>query len=498
MMASYPLMSAGTPHPRALVLYVMLLALLLVPASCLAASPGAGARGPSYNNYTDGLNDVMDKTTDTMTSGKPMYDISNASCTLGNTSAVVRMTMASGLDRDGFYIFQCEVNGAKGYKFYFSKDAFGGLSPGAVPITVSGVAMGNYVEITVLRSLLGTVSAFDLDNVSAQDANLNHIDVLDCASQRFTVQANNAITLSIFSVKQLLLRQVATYSDTKALKDGMDTDNNGYVDVPESQGCARSLQSDMSAFISNNTDAYYGSGIYVNGERPWDISVQVYIWIDEPAVSKADGSSITIDYYITYQKGWGSSITLSLPPGFLGGNLGQGTTTFSMELPKGYSIDRDATDERLRQSVFDNGSGLSMDDTEFKALTAVRYDIAVKTPLKDTEGTGSGIYVIITIISVTIAFCIFVGYKMLTKRREGGAGGADVRGGPKARGCGEADGKQDKGARRGKKNEDRGGADNGPGKMDRGRPRHDKKLGDMGRRGQGQRPRKKGRGGGTE
>lgn len=435
-------------HLRMFVLLVILLALLLAPTFCLADP--CDTRAPISKNYTDNLNDVLDKGTNLQTSAKPMYDISNASFSLGGISVAVRMTMASAVDRDGFYIFQCEVNGAKGYKFYFAQDAFAGLGPTGASITVSGNAVGNSVEITVSLSLLGAVSAFDLDNVSAQDGALNYIDVLDCASQRFTVQAYNAITLSIFSEKQLLLRQVTTYSDSKAMKDGMDTDKNGYVDVPESQGYAWSLQSGLNTYISDNKDTYYGSSIYLNGEPPWDIGVQVYIWIDEPAVSKADASSITIDYYMTYQDNWGSTIAVSLPSIAIAAKSEQGQSTFRMVLPEGYSIDSGATDTPLRQSVFENRSGLSMDDAELTALTDARYDVSVKTPLKDEEGTGFGIYVIIALISVTIAFCIFVGYQTWKKRQAGGGANARDRDGSKVKGRSEATGR-DKGAGRGKK-----------------------------------------------
>ena len=448
MMASDPYINAKEGHLRIVVLLILLLALLLAPTFCLAQPDNT--RGAISKNYADGLSDVLDKTTDMQTSAKPMYDISNASFTMGDYSMVVKMTMASAVDRDGFYIFQSEVNGVKGYKFYFAQDAFGAQDPTGGPITVSGNAVGNSVEITVPLSLLGTVSAFDLDNVSAQDATLNYIDVLDCTPKSSTAESDNAITLSILSERQLLLRYVTTYSDSRAMKAEADTDKNGYVDAPESQGYARSMESGLTTYITQNQDTYYKSNIYVNGERPRDIAVMVSVWIDEPVVLKADASSITIEYYLTYQDNWGSTITLSIPLATIVAKTDQGQSTFVMSMPDSYSVDIGATDQALRQSVFQNGSGLSLGTAGLSALTDARYEVVVKTPMNRENGPGYGIYVIITLISITIAFCIFVGYQMWTKRRTEGNAIDGGRGGLKDQGRGEEAGREP-GKKRGKK-----------------------------------------------
>jgi hypothetical protein len=411
------------PGRIATIAFAFIMFLLLGASTNLILSKTvAGDFGVTSGEYVDPTDDVYDNLNAVLVSDRHAYDIINASIQTADDVTVLTLGLLGPVDNDGYYIFQCDISGNGGYIFSYSTGVFAGSAPDGAGISVTGYATPTLIRIYVSEAALMVPDGLALDNVSAQSNDLRYIDVLDCiGAVPANLKAYTDCTLTVGSKGLIILEYTTTYSDTTPIKKAMDKNGDGYVSAQESFDFSQEVQQKTTTYIIDNKDGYYNSMIYADDFRPRDITVQSDCYIADPDTDVMDLSSISTRLYISYQNEWGSSVMLSLPFDILFSAPAESSVTirsFKMTLNNGITFDRDTTAPSLRGYIQNDPTNLTLSSTDIASIEKKRTDVSLTCPTGSNSSSNVWTYVIIAMVSVTIAFCIFVGYNMLKKSKE--------------------------------------------------------------------------------
>jgi len=357
--------------------------------------------------YFDPKGDVHDTQLDTMTTQKQVYDILNATLGVGETVVILTLNTDGGLDHDGFYIFQCYIPGGNEYVFSYSKLEYMGRDKSNQNIPVDGVSSASSLTISIQSNRFSKPESLRLQNVSAQSGDLRYIDVMDCNVDITDKKTKNEMLIIVYSHKSIGLKFTTVYEDSTDFKAYMDINNDGYVDLGESQKFALDVETGIELGIKSDTEAYYASTLLVNDKPPWDIKVYVDVIIDQLKVNAKDNSSIIYEFDFDYKGIDPGPFTLSVPINGSFLDTDESDFNLTVRLQNGERIVTGDTDSALRPYIFANGTGLRVSKSDLADLQDRRYDIGVSG---DDGGVDVKTYIIIAVISVVVAGIIFFLY----------------------------------------------------------------------------------------
>jgi hypothetical protein len=388
---------------------LVLLTIFCMGIVCIAILPNSIAEqdGAGSTCY-DETNDVFDNELGVQTSERSAYDIIDASIGFTVDSIELELHVTGVIDHDGFYIFQCVVPGDRDYVFSYSKLDFIGRDGSGGAVDIQGETTTNSIKVTIQSSLLPNGDRMVLFNVSAQSADLRFIDVLDCTGK--PGKTYNKMIVHVKSSELVIMKFTTTFENSSYFKYSIDANKDGYVSLPESQDFAVSLENAQEDYIKNNLVSYYDSSLYVNGNRPWDITVYVDVHITESSVDLADSTKIVYDFILEYNDTGGGPFTLSIPinGSFLEDGYEESEFNLTIILSDPLEIEIGKTDKEIQPFVYENGTGLSIEREEIGKLKDRRYDVRIKG--EEEDGGSAVIYIIIAVVSFFIAAIIFFVY----------------------------------------------------------------------------------------